>query len=64
MKVTNDTRAQQQLREINRAGSIATKTKITLDSAEKNAKESMQQLMKPSKFVQKMASAFNKLNIF
>ncbi|GEM_PF-6318347 len=62
MKVNQST--QEKIREINRAGSIATKTKITLDAVEKNAKESNAQLKSPSKFIKQMASAFNKLNIF
>ena len=62
MKVSLST--QQRLKDINKGGSVATKTRMTMDSAEKNAKESAEQLKKPSKFVQKMATAFNKLNIF
>lgn len=62
MKINQST--QQRLKEINKQGSLATKTKITMDSAEKNAKESAAHLERPSKFVQKVANAFNKLNIF
>ncbi|PIK14583.1 hypothetical protein [Halobacteriovorax sp. JY17] len=62
MKINQTT--QERLKEINKAGSIATKTRITMATAEKNAEESAAVLKRPSKFVQKMASAFNKLNVF
>ncbi|WP_372654608.1 hypothetical protein [Halobacteriovorax sp.] len=62
MKVNQST--QEKLREINKAGSVAAKTKITMDAVEKNARESNAKMKTPSKYIQQMASAFNKLNIF
>ena len=62
MKIIQST--QEKLKSINKAGTVATKARITMDATEANAKESNRELMKPSKFVTKIASAFNKLNIF
>ena len=63
MKINNEKNiAQQRLKEIARSGSVATKTKMVIDSDEKIAKESNELLTRPSSYMQKFASAIKKLN--
>lgn len=60
----NESMAARRLREINAAGSIKTKTEIVVGADEKTAKESIEQLSKPSQALRKFASALRKLNSF
>jgi len=64
IKPVNSQIANQRLREANQAGSTATKTKIVLEEADKAARISNEAIKKPSKHMQKFASAMHKLNIF
>ncbi|WP_127715999.1 hypothetical protein [Halobacteriovorax sp. HLS] len=62
MKISNDT--QNKLKQITKAGSLATKTQIAVKADEKIAKESNDLLAKPSRYMQKFASAIKRLNTF
>ncbi len=64
IKPINSEMANQRLREANAAGTTATKTKIVLDEADKAARVSNEHVRKPSKHMQKFASAMKMLNIF
>jgi hypothetical protein len=56
--------SQIKLRQIAKAGSVATRTKMTVKADEEVAKESNELLTRPSKYMQKFASAIKKLNSF
>ena len=63
IKPVNSELASQRLRDVNKAGSLATKTKIVLDKAEQAARASNDFIKAPSKHMQKFSSAMHKLNI-
>lgn len=65
MKINNtNSDSQRKLKSISQSGSLATKTKMTVESDEKFAKLSNEQLTRPSSYMQKFASAIKKLNTF
>jgi hypothetical protein len=63
IKPVNSPEVARRLKEVNYAGSEAAKAKIVLDEAEKMAKETNAQLVKPSKFMQTFSNTLKKLNV-